>query len=69
MQFVQIRVENKKTKFLGQDRLPFSSQTGRAVRNIRATYVASTIYVLITGNMFSQQRSTIQVCTIDYRNL
>jgi len=69
MEFVQNRVENKKTKFLGQDRLPFLGWRGRAVLNICATYVASTIYILIIGNMFSQQKSTIRVCTIDYRNL
>jgi len=69
MEFVQSRVENKKTMFLVQDRLPFSGWTDRAVLNICATYVASTIYILIIGNMFSQQKSTTRVCTIDYRNL
>jgi len=56
MEFVQTRVENKKTKFLELDRLPFSGWTDRDVLNVCATYVASTIHSLIIGNMVSQQK-------------
>jgi len=37
MEFVQTRVENKKTKFLELDRLPFLGWTDRAVLNTLRT--------------------------------
>ena len=65
------RGEKENTELLGQDRPPSSIWTARAVGNICATNVASTIYVysLIFGKMVCRQKSSIKVCVIGYKNL